>query len=134
MLFVDDNILAAQALQRWFGCVPGLSFAGWASDTTAALARPSGQDPDVVLLDLEMPGTDTLALIPRLLSTYPRARVLMLSGHTRPAEIAATLDAGAAGYICKDEPTATIADLVKRAAAGECVLSPLAQRAFMGNH
>src|SRR5438105_1134693 len=107
-MLVDDNVLAAQALERWFGSAPGLDFAGWAGDAEEALTRAASTRPHVILLDLEMPGVDTLALIPRLVGAWPSARVVMLSGHVRPADIERSLDAGAAGYISKDEPTAVI--------------------------
>jgi two-component system, NarL family, response regulator DesR len=132
VMFVDDNVLAARALERWFGCAPGIHFVGWAGDVDTAVTAPAGGHPDIILLDLEMPGVDTVGLIPRLLQAHSGSRVVMLSGHVRPEDIGRTLDAGAAGYICKDEPTAVIAGLVRRAAQGDCVLSPLAQRAFMG--
>jgi len=132
VFFVDDNVLAAQALERWFGNAPGMAFAGWAGDADRAVSRTAAERPDVCLLDLEMPGVDTIALIPRLGAVSPSTRVVMLSGHVRADDIERTLRAGAAGYISKDEPTALIRDLVARAAAGEVVLSPAALRAYLG--
>lgn len=131
VLFVDDNAIAARALERWFGSVPGFVFAGWAGDADRAVSRTAAEKPDVILLDLEMPGTDTIALIPRLLTVLPTTRVVMLSGHVRAGDIEQTLGAGASGYISKDEPTSVIRDLVARAAGGECVLSPAAKRVYL---
>jgi DNA-binding NarL/FixJ family response regulator len=131
ILFVDDNAIAARALERWFGSVPGFVFAGWAGDADRAVSRAAAERPDVILLDLEMPGTDTIALIPRLLTVLPTTRVVMLSGHVRAGDIEQTLRAGAVGYISKDEPTSVIRDLVGRAAGGECVLSPAAKRVYL---
>jgi len=132
ILFVDDNVLAAQALERWFGSAPGFAFAGWAGDADRAVSRAAAEKPDIILLDLEMPGVDTVALIPRLLRILPETKVVMLTGHVRTSDIERTLQAGAAGYISKDEPTAVIRSLVARAAAGEYVLSPAAQRVYLG--
>ena len=132
VMFIDDNILAAKALERWFASAPGLRFAGWTSDADDAVRLITAGGADVVLLDLEMPQVDTLALIPKLLTAQPGARIVMLSGYLRPADIGRALDAGAAGYIGKDEPTAVITGLVHRAAGGECVFSPLAQRSYLG--
>lgn len=134
VLFVDDNILAATALERWFASCEDIRFVGWAENGGAAVAMARSQSPEIVLLDLEMPGVDTLALIPQLLAAYPKVHVVVLSGHLRSDDIGRALDAGATGYIAKDEPTATISALVRRAAQGECVLSPLAQRAYLGGH
>lgn len=132
ILFVDDNVLAAKALERWFAGAPGLQFAGWAGNASDAVDMVVTHSPGVVLLDLEMPGMDTLALIPRLAAACPTTRIVMLSGYLRPGDIGRALDAGAAGYIGKDEPTSVIASLVRRVAEGECVLSPLAQRSYLG--
>ena len=132
VFFVDDNVLAAKALERWFGSAPGFGFSGWAGDADRAVSRAVAEQPDVILLDLEMPGVDTIALIPRLLLVLPTTRVVMLSGHVRFDDIERTLRAGASGYISKDEPTNVIRDLVARAAGGECVLSPAARRIYMG--
>jgi len=131
VLVVDDNLLAAQAFERWFGTRSDFIFAGWAADAQSAVARAGDKAPDVVLLDLEMPGVDTLGLIPQLLVACPTVRIVMLSGYCRASDISRSLDAGAFGYITKDEPTSVIADLISRAAAGECVLSPSAERSFM---
>jgi DNA-binding NarL/FixJ family response regulator len=130
VFFIDDNVLAAQALERWFGTTEGFAFAGWAGDADGAVSKAAAEAPDVILLDLEMPGADTTALIPRLLGACPGAKVVMLSGHVRRADIERTLAAGCAGYLSKDEPTAVIRSLVARAAKGECVLSPAAQQAY----
>ena len=132
VLFVDDNVLAAQALERWFGSVAGFAFAGWAGDADRAVSRAAAEQPDVILLDLEMPGVDTISLIRRLITVLPTTKVVMLSGHLRAGDIEGTLHAGASGYISKDEPTAVIRSLVARAAAGECVLSPAAKRIYLG--
>lgn len=132
VLFVDDNALAAKALERWFGSDAGFSFAGWAKDGDRAVSRAAAESPDVILLDLEIPGVDTLALIPRLLAVVPAAKVVMLSGHIRFDDIERSLRAGAAGYISKDEPTAVIRELVGRVKTGECVLSPAARRIYLG--
>jgi DNA-binding NarL/FixJ family response regulator len=117
VLFVDDNVLAAQALERWFGSVAGFAFAGWAGDADRAVSRAAAEQPDVIR---------------RLITVLPTTKVVMLSGHLRAGDIEGTLHAGASGYISKDEPTAVIRSLVARAAAGECVLSPAAKRIYLG--
>jgi DNA-binding NarL/FixJ family response regulator len=134
VLFVDDNALAAQALQRFMQARADVALVGWASDAEDALDRTRRDRPDVVLLDLEMPGVDTMALIPHLEAADPGVRIAMFSGHCRAEDIERALGAGATGYICKDEPTSVIVDMVVRAAAGECALSPLAERTFLGGH
>lgn len=131
VMFIDDNVLAAKAMERWFASEPDLHFTGWTGDAEESVRLIANALPDVVLLDLEMPCVDTLSLIPRLLAAHPAARIVMLSGHLRSSDIGKALDAGAAGYIGKDEPTDVITALLRRAAGGECVLSPLVQQAFL---
>jgi DNA-binding NarL/FixJ family response regulator len=137
VVFVDDNVLAAQALQRFMHARPEVSLTAWAVSVDEALGRVAADRPDVVLLDLDMPGVDTLSLIARLEEARGTGssplRVVMFSGHCRSADIERSLAAGAAGYIGKDEPTSVIVDLVVKAAAGKVVLSPMAQRAFLGS-
>jgi two-component system response regulator DesR len=135
VVFVDDNALAARALQRFMNGRDGVAFAAWAMTSDEALNCVIADQPDVVLLDLDMPGVDTLALIRAMEQARgPRSsslKVVVFSGHCRSADIERSLAAGAAGYICKDEPTGVIVDLVLSAAAGKIVLSPMAQRAFL---
>lgn len=128
---MDDNTLAAEALERWFTTVSDLTFVGFASDEASALSLAAARNPHVILLDLDMPGVDTLAMIPQFEAAVPHAKVVMLSGHISPKQIDRALDAGAMGYISKDEPTAIIASLARRAAIGEVVFSPLVQRLYL---
>lgn len=131
VLYVDDNILAAKAMQAFMRGRTDIAMTDWASDAEHAITAAANGRPDVVLLDLDMPGVDTLGLIPRLEAAHPGARVVMFSGHCRSTDIERALDAGAAGYICKDEPTAVVIASILRAATGACVLSPMAERAFV---
>ena len=131
VIMVDDNSLAAAAMERRFRGSSELRWLGWTSDLKAATALIAERRPAVALLDVEMPGVDTFALLQQLVRDTPGIAVVMFSGHDQPAMIERALAEGAAGYIHKDEPTATIAGLLSRAARGECVLSPLASRGYM---
>lgn len=131
VLYVDDNILAAKAMQSFMRGRPDIAMTEWAFNANQAVAATEQSRPDVVLLDLDMPGVDTLGLIPRLEAAHPGVRVVMFSGHCRALDIERALDAGAAGYICKDEPTAVVIASIIQAATGACVLSPMAERAFI---
>jgi DNA-binding NarL/FixJ family response regulator len=133
VLLVDDNLLAAQALERFFRDRTEFRLTSWVKDAQGAIDHAVAEQSDIVLLDLDMPGEDTLALLPGLQAVKPGVKVIMFSGHCRASEIDRSLNAGACGYICKDEPTAIIVDLLRRAANGECVLSPLAESAFLGH-
>jgi DNA-binding NarL/FixJ family response regulator len=131
IMLVDDNQLAAEALERWLLTVPGMRWIGWAADGPTAKAMVAERTPDVVLLDVEIPGTDTFELLRHLNQDFPQLRVVMFSAYVRAEYIDRALGDGAAGYIFKDEPLPVIADILRRAGAGECVLSPAAMAAML---
>jgi DNA-binding NarL/FixJ family response regulator len=131
VIMVDDNSLASAALCRRFAGSTDVKWLGSTTDSDAAVPMVLEQRPTVVLLDVEMPGVDTFALLRRMVSECSGTAVVMCSGHDQPSLIERALNDGANGYIHKDEPTAVITDLLLRAARGECVLSPLASRAYM---
>jgi len=87
--------------------------------------------PDVVLLDVEIPGADCFAALRALTAQCPFSRVVMFSGHAHAALIDRSLQEGAAGYIVKDDEPLKIAQLLVDAARGECVLSPTAASVYM---
>lgn len=130
-MVVDDNRLAAEALERWFTTRGNFRWLGWTDDGNRVEERVAGCSPDLVLLDVDMPGVDCFRLLERLTAACPSVKVIMFSGHVRADYIERALSAGACGYIVKDERISAIADLLNRAAAGECVLSPAAAAAFM---
>lgn len=137
VLMVDDNALACAAMERRFADAHDLRWIGWTADVTAALRLLAEHRPAVVLLDIDMPGVDTMALLRRMTGGTPSGRerggaaVVMFSGLDQTALIEQAFNDGAAGYIHKDEPTAVIENLLLRASRGEYVLSPLASRAYM---
>jgi len=131
LFMVDDNTLAAEALEVYLPITGLLRWLGWSPDPVAAVPLIVKLRPDVVLLDVEIPGTDCFAALRALVSQCPSSRVVMFSGHTQVALIERALQEGAAGYIVKDDPTSTIAQLLVSAARGECVLSPTASSVYM---
>jgi DNA-binding NarL/FixJ family response regulator len=131
VMMVDDNSLAAAAMERRFGGSSELRWLGWTSDPREAVTLITERRPAVALLDVEMPGVDTIMLLRQIVQALPGIAVVMFSGHDQPTVVDRALAEGAAGYIHKDEPTALIAGLVLRAARGECVLSPLVSRVYM---
>ena len=124
---VDDNRLIGQSVERWISGDPAFGFVGAFTSTAEALAALAVRRPRVLLLDVDMPGSDPQAFLTEIAARYPDVRVVMLSGHVQSAHIARALDNGAAGYIVKDEGMTAIMALVRRAAAGQVVLSPTAK-------
>lgn len=126
IIAIDDNKLLGDSLERWLEGRDGFRWLGWAGDSATALKLLQSSAPDVVLLDLEVPGVDTLDLLQRIREQRPSARILILTGHCQRDAIQETLRLGASGYIVKDERPAVILDMVQRAARGEMVISSTA--------
>lgn len=127
VLCVEDNKLVADAMKRKLDPADGFEWVGWASNVDELIAAAARTPPDVVCMDLDIPGQDTFAMIRRLGQAAPSARVLVLSGHVRTDYIDRALDAGAWGYLSKGEDSAVIVDAIRRVAAGEFVLGKLTQ-------
>jgi len=91
-------------------------------DEVVEAARKTG--PDVALLDIEMPGMDGISAAAGLRREVPACRVVMLTTFGRPGYLRRAMEAGAAGFLLKDAPSAELAVAIRRAAAGERVVSP----------
>ena len=111
VFLVDDSAFVRRALTRVLAVEPGFQVVGEAASGSEALARITAADPDLVTLDVVMPGMDGLQLLPALLRWKPSLKVLMLSAHTREGADAtvAALAAGAVDFI--DKTTFNVMDL-----------------------
>jgi DNA-binding NarL/FixJ family response regulator len=123
VLFVDDNRLLAEGLGRRLGFETGLTYVGWVETTVDALRTADESRPDVVVLDVDMPG-DSFGVVQELGKTAPQIKVVMFSGHIRKDYVDRAIDAGAWGYISKNETMNVVIDVIRRIAGGEFVLSP----------
>lgn len=126
VLVVDDNDILGEAFERWLGRAEGMRCVGWTHRFDEAERLVAERKPDVLLLDVDIPGCDTFALM-RSIASRHSVKVVMISGHMRQDYLDRALDAGAAGYIVKDESPSAILEYVRRVAAGELVLSTTAQ-------
>jgi len=131
LVMADDHVPAAEAMRRWCGSDGTMRRLGSAGEGEAAAAPVKRQRPAAVLRDVKMPGTDTFALIPRLAAESPETAVAMFSGHCQPGVIGRALAAAAAGYILEDEPMVSIGAMLRRAGAGEFVMSAAAAAAYV---
>jgi DNA-binding NarL/FixJ family response regulator len=123
VLFIDDNRLLAAAFERRLKLEPTIQYAGWSETSHQAhdLAKDGGAD--VILLDIDMPG-DSFEVVRQLATQCPDVRVIMFSGYVRSEFIDKALDAGAWGYVSKNEGIEVVIDAIRRVASGEFVLSP----------
>lgn len=122
VLVVDDHELFCEAIGLALQGEAGLRLLATAHDLDEALARCADHPPDVVLMDVDLPGVDGVEATRRLRAAHPEARVVMITGLEDPALIASALAAGACGFVPKTRAVEELVDVVRRAAAGELVM------------
>jgi len=122
VLIADDHPMVVEGLAAILGTYDDIEVAGTVGNGHEALAAFARLSPDVVLMDLNMPGLSGLSATEMLLERAPRARVLILSMHDSPEYIGAALRHGACGYVLKDVPTDDLHDAILRVHAGETYL------------
>ncbi len=103
---------------------PDLEVVGEASDGVEALAMAESNQPDVILMDLRMPGLGGAAAIRALAERNVQARVLVLTTYDTDIDVVPALEAGATGYLLKDTPREELVRAIHAAARGEAVLAP----------
>jgi len=124
VLIVDDHPLMREALVSAIGADPDLTVAGEAATGQQAVQRYAELRPDVVIMDLFMPGMDGVAATAAICTHDARARILVLTSLTEEAKVMQAVSAGALGYLLKDASRAQILEGVRRVAAGEPFLPP----------
>src|SRR5919198_4815839 len=122
ILLVDDHPLTRSALAALLQ-QNGFDVAGEAADGEEAIEAAGRLQPDLVLLDLSMPGLDGLRALPRLREAAPESEVVVLTASGTEENLLAAIRAGAAGYLLKTEPPERIAEFLDGVAHGEAALS-----------
>ncbi|MEV6630297.1 response regulator transcription factor [Actinoplanes sp. NPDC051470] len=120
LLIVDDHPVVRDGLSSMFARDPGFEVLGEASDGAEAVRLFDELRPDVVLMDLRMPGMDGVQAIANL----EDARVLVLTTYDTDSDVLPAIEAGAIGYVLKDAPRDELLRAVRAAARGESVLAP----------
>ncbi|MBO9523399.1 MAG: response regulator transcription factor [Nocardioidaceae bacterium] len=125
LLLADDQALVRGALSALLNLEPDLEVVAevGAGDEVVEAARRT--QPDVALLDVEMPGMDGIAAAAALRAELPGVRVLIVTTFGRPGFLRRALQAGASGFVVKDTPAAALADAVRRVHAGLRVVDPV---------
>ncbi|MFB9659827.1 response regulator [Glycomyces mayteni] len=129
LLLVDDHPVVRRGLRGYLELEPDLAVVGEAGDGEEALAAIAALDPDVVLLDLKMPGLDGQGVLDRLGDA--RARVLVLTSATDAERVPAAITAGAAGFVYKDIDPDALASAIRTVHSGQLLLAPVAMRGLM---
>ncbi len=122
VLIVDDHPLTRDALAALLA-QQGFDVIGDAHDGVHAIAQAETLQPDLVLLDLTMPGMDGLTALPQIREQAPSCEVVVLTASDDEASLLAAIRAGASGYLLKTEPPEQIATFLRGVARGEAALS-----------
>jgi DNA-binding NarL/FixJ family response regulator len=122
VLIVDDHRLFCEGLRQLLKFQEHLQVVGVAHDPGAAITAVQQYKPDIVLLDVEMPGGSGLELLRYLKSILPNLRILMLTMHTEEGYLIRALEYGAFGYILKDSPSEELFSMIDSAIRGEAKL------------
>jgi DNA-binding NarL/FixJ family response regulator len=131
VLIVDDDPLVRGALTMMLDGADGIAVVGEAADGTQALAAVDRHAPDVVLMDIRMPGMNGIAATERIRRRPRPPEVIVLTTFDTDDHIIRALRVGATGFLLKDTPPERIAQAVRAASAGEPFLSPAVTRRLM---
>jgi DNA-binding NarL/FixJ family response regulator len=124
LLLVDDQRLMREGIRTLLEMEPDLDVVGEAGDGTTAIDLYSGCQPDVVLMDIRMPGMDGVEATRRLRNNWPEARVIILTTFDDDAYVFEGLRAGALGYLLKDVSGQELAEAVRTVAEGGALIEP----------
>ena len=124
LLIVDDHSVVREGLRAFLRLQEGIEVVGEAASAADAIRVAHTASPDVILLDLVMPGGDGVGAIRELIDVAPGVRVLVLTSFADDAQIFAAMAAGAAGYLLKDIDPAALADGIRDVHAGRPALHP----------
>jgi DNA-binding NarL/FixJ family response regulator len=132
ILVVDDHPVVRSGLVALLAVEPDLVVVGEAGEGAEALSRVAALSPDVVLMDLRMPGMDGADATARIVNGHPGTRVLVLTTFDTDDDILRAVEAGASGYLLKDTPREELVAAIRAASRGETVLAPPVAARLMG--
>ena len=131
VVVADDQSAVREGLVLLLGTLRGITVSGEAEDGEAAVEMVAAQRPQVVLMDLNMPGCDGVEATRRIRASHPQTQVVVLTTYSDDDSIISALQAGALGYLTKDATRAEIGRAVLAAAAGQAVLDPEVQQRLL---
>jgi two-component system, NarL family, response regulator LiaR len=134
VMLVDDHAVVRSGLGAFLSVMPDLELVGEAENGQEAVVRCGLLKPDVVLMDLIMPGTDGVTATRLIHETYPCVRILALTSFLEDALVKRALEAGATGYLMKNVSACELAAAIRSAYQGKMTLSPEATEALVHAH
>lgn len=124
ILIADDHPVVRSGLRALLASQPDFEVVAEAENGEAAVAQTEAHNPDVILMDLQMPIVDGLAATKQLHKQRPDVHILILTTYDTDADIMPALKAGAIGYLLKDAPPESLFEAVRSVASGEMALAP----------
>ncbi|MGD0065010.1 MAG: response regulator transcription factor [Streptosporangiaceae bacterium] len=131
VVVADDQSAVREGLVLLLGTLPGIVVTGEAEDGETAADVVAANNPQVVLMDLNMPGCGGVEATRRIRASHPQTQVVVLTTYSDDDSIIGALQAGALGYLTKDATRAEIGRAVLAAAAGQAVLDPEVQQRLL---
>ena len=128
VMLVDDHAMVREGLRVLLRTAPGIVVVGEADSGAGAIALAQRLAPDIVVLDLDMPGGSGASAVRELHATAPNARILILTMHAEDARLLTLLEEGARGYLTKEAASRELVDAIRVVAAGEVYVRPTAAR------
>jgi DNA-binding NarL/FixJ family response regulator len=134
VLLVEDHVVVRQGIKALFSDEPDLEIVGEADDGRAALQSVSELEPDVVLMDISMPGLNGIEATRQIRQSYPEVKVVVLSMHSNEEYVFQVLRAGASGYVLKQSDSSEVLTAIRAALAGGSFLSPPISRTVIDDY
>ena len=132
LLLVDDHPVVREGQRGMLSGQPDFAVMGEASDGAEGVTLAAQLQPDVVLMDLRMPGLDGVGAIRQIVERKIATHVLVLTTYDTEADIVQAIEAGATGYLLKDAPRQELVRAVRSAAKGESALAPAVASRLLG--
>jgi two-component system response regulator DesR len=124
ILIAEDQAMVREAIAGLLDLEDDLEVVAQVGRGDEVLAAAQAAQPDVALLDIEMPGATGLEVLGRLAAQQPGCRILILTTFGRPGYLRRAMEGGAAGFLLKDAPIAELSSAIRRAMAGERIVDP----------
>lgn len=134
ILLVDDHPVVRKGLQSCLANRDNLKIVGEASDGAESIQKAKELEPDIVLMDINMPGMNGLEVTDRLRKETPKIKVLVLSMHGARDYVLRIVKAGARGYVLKDAPTDELVRAIESVHAGDAFFSPSVARIALNQY
>ena len=132
VVLIDDHEILRAGVRDLLDSLPGYEVVGETSTAHAGLAIVESECPDIVLIDVGLPGMDGIVATREILRRAPQARVIVLSAHKRLSDMMDAFAAGAVGYVLKDDPPETLVRALDDLARGIRYVPPTLVARLLG--